>query len=526
MYDDNGCTDFEVINTIDIHASPMALFTPSVTSGCVPLTVSFDNSSLNNDSSNWSFGYGFNSTIESPHYTYNIPGTYYVGLYTENVLGCSSILDSIQIQVNPVPAINFEFDTSNHCFPAEIQFTNLSTDTGNTSFFWNFYNGIISQEVSPTVTFTDAGEYSVMLVATNQYNCTSSLSKSNYVKLNDTTPPNPNAVFTASVNETGAIELQWEKSEELDFHSYNIYRSNPFDTIFNKIDSLLIRATTNREDVDVETSNYFYGYKVQPVDKCGNVAPYASLVEHRTILLSAESVGENTVQLNWTPYKGSEPKWYSIFREYNGEVEQIAQLPSTSSSYIDTSFKCHDQYSYAVVAEELDRSIYFSQSNIVGVEVINELMLSQSIKIVRSTVVEDEFVLTEWAQPTIYPETVTGYVLLRSTSADSGFEPIQQLPAYITQYSDYDTEVMEQSYYYQVEIENVCSQKLSSNISSSILLDQQSDGNRVILSWSTYKGWSEGVEKYIIEKQVNDGEWKVIREVPGTQQQATDIIYE
>ena len=526
VYDDNGCSDYIALHTINIHASPIPIATPSITYGCVPLTVDFDNQSLNSDSSNWDFDYGFNSSIESPSYTYNIVGTYYVALYTENKLGCSASLDSIRIDVNPSPDVDFETDINNHCFPTTLQFTNLTPDTSNISFLWNFYNGTVSQEVSPNVTFSNAGSYDILLIANNQYNCTSSLIKPSYINLNDTLPPSPNIVFTVSVEETGAVIVKWDKSTENDFHSYNVYRSNPLDSTFNIVDSLIARDNSTMLSSDVETQDYFYGFIVQPIDQCGNRTPIAELIEYRTILLSAESVGENTVQLNWTLYKGSEPEWYSIFREYNGIIEQIAQLSSTSSSYIDTSFKCNDQYSYVVIAEGLDRSIYFSQSNIVDVDVINELMLSQSIKIVRSTVVENEFVLTEWAQPTIYPETVTGYVLLRSTSADSDFETIQQLPAYITQYSDYDTEVMEQSYYYQVEIENVCSQKLSSNISSSILLNQQSDGNKVILSWSTYKGWSEGVEKYIIEKQINDNEWEVIQEVPGTQQQATDIIHE
>ncbi|MBL4624599.1 MAG: hypothetical protein JKY42_05615 [Flavobacteriales bacterium] len=67
---------------------------------------------------------------------------------------------------------------------------------------------------------------------------------------------------------------------------------------------------------------------------------------------------------------------------------------------------------------------------------------------------------------------------------------------------------------------------MSKNSSSSILLNSQSDGNRVNLSWSKYQEWNKGVEKYIIEKQINDREWKLLKEVPGSENQIFDVIYE
>ncbi|MBL4624598.1 MAG: hypothetical protein JKY42_05610, partial [Flavobacteriales bacterium] len=301
---------------------------------------------------------------------------------------------------------------------------------------------------------------SIQLIATNQFNCTSSITKSDYIHLNDSFPPLPNNVFTASVREGGEIIVHWNRSEEVDFNSYNVYRSDPLYTGFDRVDSLLTRNVEVAEYSNLKTQDYFYGFLVQPIDQCGNGVPIAELTEYRTILLTAESLGESTIQLNWTFYKGSTPGGYTLYRKYNGTIEEIAQLPGTSNNYLDKGFKCHDQYSYVVIAENLDKSAFRSQSNYVEIDVVNETILNQTIEIVRSTVVENEFVLTEWREPISYPEAVTGYVLLRSDSPDSGFEPIQQMPAFITQYSDYETEVMKQSYYYQIQIENVCTKTI------------------------------------------------------------------
>lgn len=63
-------------------------FAPSVTSGIVPLTVNFTNSSINNMLNQWAYGNGLFSNGPSGSSTYTLPGIYTVTLVIENSEGC------------------------------------------------------------------------------------------------------------------------------------------------------------------------------------------------------------------------------------------------------------------------------------------------------------------------------------------------------------------------------------------------------------------------------------------------------
>ncbi|MEO0404883.1 MAG: PKD domain-containing protein, partial [Bacteroidota bacterium] len=75
---DNGFCSDTTIQTVEIIApEPIADFSGSGT-GCVPLTVEFNNESLYGASYFWQFGDGGSSTADNPVYTYYQPGTYTV----------------------------------------------------------------------------------------------------------------------------------------------------------------------------------------------------------------------------------------------------------------------------------------------------------------------------------------------------------------------------------------------------------------------------------------------------------------
>jgi formylglycine-generating enzyme required for sulfatase activity len=76
---DNGTPPLadSVSIVITVSSGPTkADFTPSASSGEIPLTVTFTNNSLNATSYSWDFGDGTNSTVASPVHIYTAPGTY------------------------------------------------------------------------------------------------------------------------------------------------------------------------------------------------------------------------------------------------------------------------------------------------------------------------------------------------------------------------------------------------------------------------------------------------------------------
>jgi len=91
--------------------SPLASFTPDVTSGTAPLTVKFTDTSTNSPTSwNWNFGDGtwFNTTVAGDRnatYTYTIPATYTVRLTVANAGGSNTTSPGTTITVNAVPTL-------------------------------------------------------------------------------------------------------------------------------------------------------------------------------------------------------------------------------------------------------------------------------------------------------------------------------------------------------------------------------------------------------------------------------------
>jgi len=137
---------------------------------------------------------------------------------------------------------------------------------------------------------------------------------------------------------------------------------------------------------------------------------------------------------------------------------------------------------------------------------------------VRSTVEEDSWVLTEWSQPVLAPQLVTGFELFRSTD-NLNFTRIAVLPAAQTSYEDRNVSVKSQNYYYRVKVSNACSLEASPGYeSSSILLLANPDQRYgVELRWTPYKNWSTGVEEYVIEEWNNQtGTWDYVKTVDGS----------
>jgi hypothetical protein len=71
--------------------------------------------------------------------------------------------------------------------PLSVTFTDLSTETP-TSWAWSFGDGHVSTEQNPTHTYTDAGNWTVSLTATNAGG-SNTMTKTNYI--NVTEPPRP-----------------------------------------------------------------------------------------------------------------------------------------------------------------------------------------------------------------------------------------------------------------------------------------------------------------------------------------------
>ena len=164
--------------------APVANFTANVTTGCGSLIVSFTDLSTNNPTQwNWNFGDGATSTVKNPTHNYTAPGTYNVTLTATNGSGSNTCVKNAYIKVYHLPNPGFSASPLNGCLPLNVCFTNSSTpgDAPITSWSWDFGDGSSGSTQSPCHVYNSAGTFTVTLTANDQYGCTKTYTRTNYI---------------------------------------------------------------------------------------------------------------------------------------------------------------------------------------------------------------------------------------------------------------------------------------------------------------------------------------------------------
>lgn len=86
------------------------------------------------------------------------------------VMGCNN-----EDPLLPLPEVNFETDPEIIEVGRPVKFQNLTTNAS--SFQWNFGDGQTSTQMSPTITYEEAGSFTVKLVAFTEDNQSDSISR-------------------------------------------------------------------------------------------------------------------------------------------------------------------------------------------------------------------------------------------------------------------------------------------------------------------------------------------------------------
>jgi gliding motility-associated-like protein len=180
-------------NYITVYANPTVQFASSVTSGCLPLIVQFqDNSTAGSGTITqeaWDFGDGQLGTGADPSHLYNFAGNFGVSLTVTNSYGCSqTVQQPTEINVPQPVTADFNYTYANACQPpVTVTFTNLSSSPGNTlSYQWLYGNGSGSLSVNPVYTYTQSGTYNIQLIATSNQGCSDTVVKS--ISIGSVTP--------------------------------------------------------------------------------------------------------------------------------------------------------------------------------------------------------------------------------------------------------------------------------------------------------------------------------------------------
>ena len=195
----NGCLD-SAMSVIQIVGAPIANYSMMPDTGCAPLNVQFNNSTVGyNMSHYWNFGNGTNSNLQNPpqiifNQSFFVDTTYFIALTSTNMCGSSTFTDSVV--VNPKPTANFGLSSNFGCSPLAISYANVTTGLA-TSYLWDLGNGITSTASQPPTQVYTAGAvdstYTISLIAYN-YCGADTMTKQITVR-----PQSVTAFFTPSV---------------------------------------------------------------------------------------------------------------------------------------------------------------------------------------------------------------------------------------------------------------------------------------------------------------------------------------
>jgi PKD repeat protein len=143
----------------------VARFSPSDTSGCVPLAVTFVNSSECLDEQfAWTFGDGGNSTLKNPTHSFVNPGDYTVRLIASGDLDADTAFGTIYVAA-PITG-DYTMSAPDGCAPHAVTF-GFTAGAEVDSIHWSFGDGGSSTQPAPTHIYNTPGVYGVRLTLVN-----------------------------------------------------------------------------------------------------------------------------------------------------------------------------------------------------------------------------------------------------------------------------------------------------------------------------------------------------------------------
>lgn len=521
-WDSTGCSSaYTYPVPLVIHPKPEAAALAADSTLCRYEALELTNMSQGAISYVWHFGDGQSDTAAAPMHHYQTSGTFHPWLVATDLMGCRDTFHfDHPIEGLITPVADFTTLDRKSCFGSSIQLINTSTGLDQASFLWDF-GFSTSIQSNPVVNATMTGHFDVSLIVSNDNGCGDTINQPAYLFVYDTVPPPADAIASASVSGDHRIELTWFNSSDPEAIQYRIYRSASSNPGWNliHIDSIGVQPTGSPTRIFIDTVNdtrfESFSYKVQTVDNCGHALPLDSLNAHTTVNIST-TVNNLLVDISWSPYQGCAFDTYRLYRteNRNGTPVLVATLPSTQLNYTDSTLACPYPVEYRVQAIDLCGQPFTAWSDTSVAIPVNPLEMQQS-ELVRTTVVNNEHVLTEWLPPVLHPERVMEYHIMRATDGIH-YLHIATVPSTNTSYIDQDTDPSTATYSYRILVVNDCYLTgPESNRGTSILLQGNWQDYKTRLTWTPYGEWDSGVQKYILEVQDAQGNWTPLHQTGG-----------
>ncbi len=166
------CPDSKTTNIV-VNAKPQANALANIIDGCSPLQINFFTSTVNTGNATWFFSDGTTESGLNVSHLFTQPGTYSASISYTDAIGCtndSAVANSFTVYANPIASFEPSlFETT--VVDAQIEFTNQSASPNTNSYSWDIGGLATFSTTNVSYLFTDAGTYTISLLATTQNNC-------------------------------------------------------------------------------------------------------------------------------------------------------------------------------------------------------------------------------------------------------------------------------------------------------------------------------------------------------------------
>ncbi len=238
--------------TITVLASPEASFEPiGSTSGCIPLVVSFNDTSIPADGAtitNWSWDFGDGgvdiTNNPDPTYTYTLVGVNDVTLVVEDNNGCESafgISDLIVASIPPDLTLNSNPNPTSACTPPltvdfQVDGTSNSPQTGSLTYDWNLDGEPFDGANPDPITWDEDGSYPISVTITDDAGCSSTQNTNVFIGSPQADweliggPSYCDTVFFENLSDPASTTISWGNGD-------SDFTTNPDDTLMYVFDS-------------------------------------------------------------------------------------------------------------------------------------------------------------------------------------------------------------------------------------------------------------------------------------------------
>ncbi len=161
--------------TVTVAQYPILTLDPTIATGCVPVTVDFENTTPNSNDSiyTWSFGNGDTLTGDMPTYTFYSSGTFVITVILTNTSNCTATSSGQnQVIVHPLPTVTCSADPVQTDIRTPVIYFSGGVD--DLTYAWGFGDDDSAYTQNPTHTYPGVGTYQATLNVVDSNNCKNS----------------------------------------------------------------------------------------------------------------------------------------------------------------------------------------------------------------------------------------------------------------------------------------------------------------------------------------------------------------